>query len=116
MDFAGLKLVLIAGLACTEITWWEGRWADRGVACDAATGDRPMQLSSTSLDLGEAECVSVREQAFGHGRLRLDAICGDHGDPTRRPRSFVLEPSDGGKAMRMSDGSAVWHLRNCPRK
>jgi hypothetical protein len=25
-------------------------------------------------------------------------------------------PSNGGKAMRMTDGSAVWHLRKCPRK
>ena len=113
MAVAVVKLALIAALACTEIAWWEVRWADRGVACDAATGDRPMQLSSTSLNLGEAECVSIREQASGPGRLRLNATCGDHGDPTRRPRSFVLEPSDGGKAMTMTDGSAVWHLRKC---
>jgi hypothetical protein len=107
---------LIAALASTEIAWWEGPWADRGVACNASSGDRLMKLSSTMLDLGEAECVSVKEQAFGKERLRLKARCRDHGDPTLRARSFVLKPSNGGKAMTMSDGSAVWHLRKCPRK
>ncbi len=113
MPVAVAKLALLAALACTEITWWEGRWADRGVACGAASGDRPMQLSSTSLDLGEANCVAIKEQASGHGRLRLTASCRDHGDRTPRSRSFLLEPSDGGRAMTMSDGSAVWHLRKC---
>ncbi len=116
MTAAVIKLALLAGLACTEIAWWEGRWADRGVACEASSGDRPMQLSWDLLDLGEAECVSIREQAFGPGRLRLNASCRDHGDPSLRPRSFVLEPSDGGKTMTMTDGSAVWHLRKCPRR
>ena len=116
MSAAVIKLALIAALACTEITWREGRWTDRGVACDAATGDRPMQFSATLLYLGEAECVSIREQAAGPGRLRLNASCRDHGDPTLRPRRFVLEPSDGGKAMRMTDGSGVWHLRKCPSR
>jgi hypothetical protein len=113
---AVIKLALIAALASTEIAWWEGRWADRGVACNASTGDRPMKLSSTLLELGEAECVAIHERAAGRGRLRLNARCRDHGDPTLRPRSFVLKPSNGGKLMTMSDGSAVWHLRKCPRK
>jgi len=110
---AVIKLALLAALAWTEIAWWEGQWADRGVACDASTGDRPMRLSSTLLDLGEAECVSIQKQAFGHQRLRLNATCREHGDPTPRLRSFVLEPANGGKAMTMSDGSAVWQLRKC---
>jgi hypothetical protein len=75
-----------------------------------------MRLSSTSLDLGEAECISIREQALGQRRLRLNATCGDHGDPTRRARSFVLKPSNGGKTMTMTEGSTVWHLRKCPRR
>ena len=116
MDFAVLKFVLIAGLACTEITWWEGRWADRGVACNASARDRPMKLSATLLNLGEAECVSIQEQAAGRGLLRLKATCRDHGDRTTRSRSFVIKPSNGGKAMTMTDGSAVWHLRKCPRR
>ena len=115
MTPAVIKFALLAALA-TEIPWWEGQWADRGVACDAIVGDRPMQLSSTLLNLGEAECVSVTEHAYGKRRLRLNAACRDHGDPTLRSRSFVLKPSDGGKAMTMSDGSAVWHLRKCPRR
>jgi hypothetical protein len=115
---AVIKLALIAALASTEIAWWEGRWADRGVACNAATGDRPMKLSAALLDLGEAECVSIKEQAFGKGQLRLKARCRDHGNPTLRSRSFVLKPSNGGKTMTMTmtDGSAVWHLRKCPRR
>ena len=116
MTAAVIKLALIAALAWTEIAWWEGRWADRGVACNASSGDRPMKLSSTLLDLGEAECVSIREQAFGRGRLRLKARCRDHGDPKLRARNFVLKPSNGGKNMTMTDGSAVWHLRKCPRR
>jgi hypothetical protein len=113
---AVIKLALIAALASTEIAWWEGHWADRGVACSASTGDRPMKFSSSLLDLGEAECVAIHEQAWGRGRLRLNAKCREHGDPKLRTRSFVLKPSNGGKAMTMSDGSAVWHLRKCPRK
>jgi hypothetical protein len=115
MSAAVIKLALIAAVAWTEIPWWEGRWADRGVACDAVRGDRPMKLSSTLLDLGQAECVSIHERALGKRRLRLNARCREHGDPTLRSRSFVLKPSNGGKAMIMSDGSAVWHLRKCPR-
>ena len=116
MTAAVIKLALIAALAGTEIGWWEGHWADRGVACNASAGDRPMRLSAALLDLGEAECVAIHEHAFGRGRLRLNAKCREHGDATLRSRSFILKPSNGGKAMTMSDGSAVWHLRKCPRK
>ena len=116
MSAAVIKLALIATLAWTETAWWEGEWADRGVACNAPTGDRPMRLSSALLNLGEAECVAIKERAAGRGRLRLNATCRDHGDPTRHPRSFLLKPSNGGKAMTMTDGSAVWHLRKCPRR
>jgi hypothetical protein len=100
-------------LALTETAWWEGRWADRGVTCNASTGDRPMKLSSAKLELGEAECVSIAERPLGRHRLRLTATCRDHGDPSRHVRRFVLQPSNGGKAMTMSDGSARWRLRKC---
>ena len=116
MTAAVIKLALLAALTWTETAWWENKWADRGVACNARTGDRPMQLSTTLLNLGEAECVAIHERAFGKRRLRLNAKCRDHGDHTLRPRSFLLKPSNGGKAMTMTDGSAVWHLRKCPRR
>ena len=107
------SLALIVALGGTEIAWWEGRWAGQGVACEARTGDRPINLSRNLLELGEAECVSVREAAIDAHRLRLSAACRDHGDPTLRPRSFVLQPSDGGRTMRMTDGDGIWHLRKC---
>lgn len=106
-------LALIASLAGTEIAWWEGRWADQGVSCNASTGDRPMILSWNRLDLGEAECVSIREAPVDRKRLRLNASCREHGYPTARPRSFVLEPSNGGRTMEMTDGDAIWRLRKC---
>ena len=106
-------VALIAAVAGTEIPWWEGRWADQGVACDAQTGDRPMALSANLLQLGEAECDSIKEVPVDGKRLRLRATCREHADPTPRPRSFVLEPSDGGRTMDMTDGDARWHLRKC---
>jgi hypothetical protein len=108
-----IKFALLVTMAWTEIAWWEGEWADLGVACDALSGDRPMVLSPILLDLGETECVDIKEQRSDHLRLRLNAVCREHGDATPRARSFVLEPSDGGKAMTMSDGDGLWHLRKC---
>ena len=109
-----IKLALLATVAWTEIAWWEGRWADRGVSCDSSSSDRPMTLSWNLLALGEAECVSIKEQAVDHRRLRLSATCREHGDATARSRSFILKPSQAGKAMTMSDGTAHWQLRKCP--
>ena len=113
MAVAVIKLALLAALAWTEIAWWEGQWAPQGIICNASSGDRPIRLASSLLDLGEAECVSITEQAFGRDRLCLNATCRDHGDPTPRSRSFVLKPSEGGKAMTMSDGNVLWQLRKC---
>ena len=107
------KLALIAALVGTEISWWEGRWTDRDAACDASSGDAPMRLSTTLLALGEAECVSIREQALDQVRLRLNATCREHGDATPRSHSFILEPSEGGRAMTMSSGAARRQLRKC---
>jgi hypothetical protein len=70
VTFAVIKLALIAALASTEIAWWEGPWADRGVACNASSADRPMKLSSTMLDLGEAECAPSRS------KLSAKSVCG----------------------------------------
>jgi hypothetical protein len=106
------KLALLAA-AWTEIAWWEGRWADEGVPCNVMSPDRPMTLSWNKLDLGEAECVGIREHAVKHA-VRLTAKCRDHGETSTRVRSFTLRPSHGGRAMAMSDDAdAIWHLRKC---
>lgn len=113
MVFVVIKFALLTVLAATEIAWWEGRWTDRSVACGETSGDLPMKLSSALLALGEAECVSIKEQAVDHRRLRLNATCREHDDPTPRSRSFILEPSEGGEAMTMREGTAHWQLRKC---
>ena len=110
---AVINFALLATVAWTEIAWWEGRWADRGMSCDSSSVDGPMKLSWNLLALGEAECVSIKEQAVDHRRLRLNATCQEHGEATTRPRSFILKPSGGGEAMTMSDGTAHWQLRRC---
>lgn len=107
-------LVAFAAVAASETAWWEGRWVDQGALCEEAKADQqPIRLSWNRLLLGEAECSHIREAADG-SKLVLSASCRDHSDPTIRARRFMLEPSDGGRAMILSDGQAVWHLRKCP--
>jgi hypothetical protein len=109
-------LAMVAALGASEMSWWEGRWVDRGVSCDSTVRDsRPLSLTWERMDLGEAECIVVGETA-NSARLILGTRCREHGDAQWRPRNFTLQPSRGGMAMVMSDGRATWRLNKCPGK
>ena len=109
-----VSLAMLAALATSEIAWWEGQWIEQGVSCSASSGDaRPLSFSAERMRFGEAECTDIREKAVGR-KLLLMARCLEHGDPAVRPRTFTLQPSQGGWSMIMAEGEAVWHLRKCP--
>ena len=107
-------IILLAALMTHEPAWWEGSWAEEGVACNGGRGDvHPIRLAWDRIEFPEAECFPLKEEA-GKGVLVLRARCREHGDPAPRNRRFTLRPAEGGATMTISDGKAEWHLRRCP--
>jgi hypothetical protein len=107
-------LVLLALAQAREPAWWEGRWGGEGTSCDATARDaRPFVLGRSRLEFIESACIGVKEGRASSTELTLHARCRDHGERTWRPRSFVLQPSDGGRVMVLQMGSGQWRLRKC---